>query len=206
MKGNNLTREREREREKKEDEEEGGEEEDVQDVEIATPLEPRRISLFSRRSSFPTSFHPSLLRLISLPFALPPTAPSGQSERGVEQSYAIPGCVAARAITICVVVARRPARDVAQSGHMWSRGKAAKAPREREPSRAHQCLLGRAPKAPKELQEGPPDPSCPSQIVLERPSRALRRPRDGLRRPPNRTYQSRRPSLCFERAPRRPNA
>ena len=98
------------------------------------------------------------------PPSLLPAAPYGQSERGAEQSYAIPGCVAARAITICVVVALRPTRDlprVAKSGYMWSRGKAAKVPREREPFRALQCFLRRAPKAPRELQEGPPDPSRP---------------------------------------------
>ena len=130
---------------------------------------------------FPPSSSLLCLHLISsilaspylAPPSLPPTAPLGQSERGVEQSYAIPGCVAARAITICVVVAPWPARDlsrVPESVYVWSRGKAAKVSRERGPSRALQCLLGKAPKAPRELQEGPPDPSWPSKSSWRGPT------------------------------------
>ena len=108
-------------------------------------LHPRTPPHFPPSSSllFSLSLHPSLLRLISLSPSISPTAPKGQSE-GAEQSYAVPGCVAARVSTIYVFVAPRPARDlqrVAESGYMGNKGKAAKTSRERGPSRALPCFF-----------------------------------------------------------------
>ena len=168
-------------------------------------LPPRTPPHFPPSSSlqFSPFFHPSLLGLI---FAPPVFLPQPQKVRvrGTEQSYAVPGCVAARAITIYVVVAPRPARDlqrVAESGYMGNKGKAAKTSRERGPSRALPCFFGGVPKAPRGLHEGFRGPSCPSGVDFERPNRAPRGLHDGLRRAPNGTYQPCGLSQCFKRAP-----
>ena len=155
---------------------------------MAKPRMCWRCSLLPPR--IPPHFPPSSSLLFSQFFHPPPFLPQPQNVRvrGAEQSYAVPGCVALRAIAIYVVVAPRPARDlprVAESVYTWSRKKAAKASRERGPSRALQCLLGRGSKGPKGAPGGPPDPSWPSQVVLEKPNRAPRGLRDGVRRAPN---------------------
>ena len=160
---------------------------------MAKPRMCWRCSLLPPR--IPPHFPPSSSLLFSQFFHPPPFLPQPQHVRvrGAEQSYAVPGCVAVRAITIYVVVAPRPARDlprVAQPGYMWSRKKAAKASRERGPFGALQCLLGGTPKAPRGLQEGHPAPPVPPKSSWRGPAGLQRGLHDGLRRAPNGTYQA----------------